>query len=176
MTHIAQTLTAGRVLVVLGADRLRLRAHLSRVAPSVTVVVNRDWRSGMAGSLRTGLNALPQTADAALLMLSDQPAVSSHDLARLIHCWRRQRYRPVAAHYNGRNGVPAILPRCVFRSLQAERGDAGARGLLRGRNDVIPISMPSAAVDIDTPADLDALQSRRDRRNLALPVGSGSTA
>src|SRR5262252_3402336 len=53
-------------VVVLGASALRLRNVLRRAAPSARggagptrVAYNARWSSGLAGSLRTGLDALP---------------------------------------------------------------------------------------------------------------------
>jgi CTP:molybdopterin cytidylyltransferase MocA len=49
--------------------------------------------------------------------------------------------------------VPAVLPRRRWRALRVLQGDEGARRLLRdGR--VTPVEMPEAALDVDTPADL----------------------
>ena len=57
-------------------------------------------------------------------------------------------------------GAPAIFPRTSFRELAELRGDTGARALLRRNADrVVRVAMPSAAVDIDTPEDLLALEA-----------------
>jgi len=48
----------------------------------------------------------------------------------------------------------------VFRELAELRGDAGARVLLRRSTErLVRVTMPSAAVDIDTPEDLLALDA-----------------
>jgi CTP:molybdopterin cytidylyltransferase MocA len=55
-------------------------------------------------------------------------------------------------------GVPAIFPRSRFTDLTELRGDVGARALLRRNPDrVVRVPMESAALDIDTPEDLLAL-------------------
>lgn len=145
------------VTVVLGANAAAL-APLLRHTPA-TVVINRDWAEGMASSVRVGVGRVPAAADAALLMLADQPAVTAEDLRRLIGTWRRQPQCIVAAHYSGTVGVPAIFPREDFSALCALRGEAGARALLRrGGARVVRVALPSAAIDIDTPEDLLKLQ------------------
>jgi molybdenum cofactor cytidylyltransferase len=145
------------VTVVLGANAAQL-APLLRHTPA-SVVINRDWAEGMGSSVRTGVARIPATADAALLMLADQPAVTAEDLKRLIGAWRRQPQCIVAAHYAGTCGVPAIFPREDFTALAALRGDAGARALLkRGGERLVRVALQSAAIDIDTPEDLLKLQ------------------
>ena len=146
------------VTVVLGANAADL-APLLRHTPA-TVIVNRDWAEGMGSSVRAGIARVPATADAALLMLADQPAVTAEDLRRLAGTWRRQPQSIVAAHYDGVTGVPAIFPREDFPALAGLRGDAGARALLkRGGERVVRVPLQAAAIDIDTPEDLLNLQN-----------------
>jgi molybdenum cofactor cytidylyltransferase len=145
------------VTVVLGANAAEL-APLLRHTPAA-VAINRDWAEGMGSSVRVGVARVPAAADAALLMLADQPAVTAEDLRRLVATWRRQPQCIVAAHYAGTVGVPAIFPREDFPALCALRGDAGARVLLkRGGARVVRMALQSAAIDIDTPEDLLKLQ------------------
>jgi molybdenum cofactor cytidylyltransferase len=95
-----------------------------------------------------------------LLLLADQAAVSADDLKRLAGTWRKQPQYIAAALYAGISGVPAIFPRSAFRQLSELRGDVGARALLRRNTDrLVRVPMPSAAVDVDTPEDLLALET-----------------
>jgi molybdenum cofactor cytidylyltransferase len=97
-----------------------------------------------------------------MLLLADQAAVSADDLKRLARAWRRQPQYIAAALYAGTSGVPAIFPRSAFRDLAELRGDVGARVLLRRSADrVVRVPMPSAALDVDTPEDLLALEAPR---------------
>jgi CTP:molybdopterin cytidylyltransferase MocA len=148
-----------RIVVVLGADALRLRALLRRTAPGVRVALNARWRSGLASSLQTGLDATASGSDAILMLLVDQPDVSAAALRRLIAAWLRRPSVPAAARYGGRAGVPAILPRRAWRAARALRGDVGARALLREHGSATLVDMPEAAFDVDTPEDLARARS-----------------
>src|SRR3954469_275148 len=71
------------VLVVLGAQAVDVwrEARLE----NVLVLVNRDWETGMASSLRPGLDGLrglPGQVDAALITLVDMPGMTPAALAR----------------------------------------------------------------------------------------------
>jgi molybdenum cofactor cytidylyltransferase len=151
-------------VVVLGAGALRLRNVLRRAAPrklndaaSPRVAYNALWRAGLAGSLRAGLDALPPTARAALVMVVDQPNVDAAALSRLIAAWRDRPGAPAAAHYAGRAGVPAILPRHLWHAARSLEGDVGARALLRNAPNLTLVEMPEAELDIDTAEDLARL-------------------
>ena len=162
LLHIAVTraaeVTGNALIVVLGAGAGRL-APLLKHSPG-SIVVNREWREGLGSSIRAGVTRLPATCGGVMLLLADQAAVTAEDLRRLVGTWRRQPQYIAAALYGGVSGVPAIFPRSAFRELGELRGDVGARALLR-RNAarVVRVPMPSAAIDIDTPEDLLALEA-----------------
>jgi molybdenum cofactor cytidylyltransferase len=149
----AADVAGSAVTVVLGARAAELSPLLTHSQASV--VINRDWREGMASSIRAGVARLPASCTAVLLMLVDQAAVTAEDLKRLASAWRRQPDYIVAARYGMTTGVPAIFPRSVFPDLASLRGDVGARVLLQRNPDrVVRVPMASAAIDIDTPEDL----------------------
>ncbi len=128
----------------------------------VTVVVNPEASEGMGSSLRLGMAALagvqPQPGRV-LLMVCDQPLLRPEHLLALLTA---EAPGGIAAAGYGdppRLGVPAVFSREHFAALAAASGDEGARGLLRsGRASAVPV--PEAAVDIDTPADLLALEQQ----------------
>lgn len=146
------------VTVVLGA-------HAAELAPllrhsSASVLVNRHWEEGLASSLRLGVSQLSGAAEAVLVTLADQAAVTTFDLRRLVTAWRRQTDWAVAASYDGHTGVPAIFPASAFPALQALRGDVGARPVLSQLGErCLRVPMPHASIDIDTPEDLLKLET-----------------
>ena len=149
----AAEVTGNSLIVVLGAGASEL-APLLKHSPG-SVVVNRQWREGLASSIRAGVERLPATCAGVLLVLADQAAVTSDDLRRLAGTWRRRPQYIAAALYAGTTGAPAIFPRSAFTELAALRGDAGARSILRRSADrMIRVPMPSAEHDVDTPEDL----------------------
>jgi molybdenum cofactor cytidylyltransferase len=124
---LGQCVTPGRVVAVVGAYPYRMRSALRDCGTGILTVMNTRWRYGMAGSLRQGLEALPPNAAAALVLLTDQPFVTTNDLERLIAAWARHPQRAAASSYDGRLGIPAILPRRLWRDAKRASGDVGAR-------------------------------------------------
>ena len=157
----AESVTPGRVLVVLGAHSLRLRALLARNYSNLTIINNTSWRDGIASSLRAAINTVPPEATGVLVLLSDQPGLGSDSLQRLVAAWQRQPRRAVAAGYGGGLGVPAILPRRVWRQLRELTGDVGAKAVLgnAGSNTMV-VNIPEAAFDVDTSEDRRRLERR----------------
>jgi len=149
-------------VVVLGARADRLRRELSGLPLRITL--NRRWRTGLASSLRAGIEVLPDSAPAALIQLADQAAIGPADLELLIAAWKRLPRAVVTARVGDLRVPPAIFPRRLFRELCALRGNEGARPLLRHRKwRVIEVEMPRAAFDIDRPGDFARLKSAVSR-------------
>jgi xanthine/CO dehydrogenase XdhC/CoxF family maturation factor/CTP:molybdopterin cytidylyltransferase MocA len=148
------------VTVVLGAHA-ELLAPLVHAA-SARVAINPDYAQGMAGSIRAGLAQAPRDARGVLIALADQVAVTADDLRALVAGWEPRPDRIVAAEYAGTLGAPVVFPVDLFDELAQLQGDRGARTLLsRHPGRVVGVPMPSAALDIDTPADIPRkVQSR----------------
>ena len=154
----AVEIAGAATIVVLGSYAAELAPLLTHTPASI--VVNRDWREGIGSSIRAGVARLPSACTGVMLVLADQVAVTAEDLQRLVATWRRQPEYVAAALYSGSTGVPAIFPRSRFRDLAELRGDSGARKLLhRDPDRVVRVPMESAALDIDTPEDLLAVDT-----------------
>lgn len=139
------------VVVVAGAYASRLAAAL-RGRP-VRIVRNRDWRRGLASSLRVGLRRVPSSAPSCVVTTVDQWRVAAADLERLLRAGA-----PAAAAYGGILGVPALLPRSWRARVSALHGDVGARALFVAHR-VHEVAIPGAAFDLDTPRDLIELRA-----------------
>lgn len=146
------------VTVVLGAEAAQLEPLVHTAAAAV--VVNLHFEEGIASSIRAGMAKAPAGTRGAMILLADQVAVTADDLQRLLAGWERRPDRIVAARYGDATGAPAIFPADLFPELAALEGDRGARALLARHPDrVVAVPMPSAAIDVDTPADLDTRPS-----------------
>ncbi|MFC8232966.1 NTP transferase domain-containing protein [Streptomyces sp. NPDC057284] len=150
----------GPVHVVLGAaaETVRTRADLS----CCTVTVNPQWPEGMGSSLRAGLGALAGTgADAALVLLVDQPGIGAQAVARVRSAYR-SRVSLAAASYEGERGHPVLFGADRWADVAAGAvGDQGARTYLRTHRDAITLvecSDVAEAYDIDTAEDLTHLE------------------
>jgi molybdenum cofactor cytidylyltransferase len=144
------------VVVVLGAHADRLRPEIADLP--VTSVLNPDWGQGMASSIRAGLTtALTSDPDlaAVLIALCDQPRVTTADLLDLLALYEAAG-QPIAAAAHGHTlGVPAIFSSALFPELLSLKGEAGARRIIAAHHlETAPLTLPAAALDIDTAADL----------------------
>jgi len=151
----AEVCDAGVTLVV-GAAATDIRESIDTTA--CRVLENPDWQAGLATSLLLALEHLRADVEGVLIMLCDQPRLQSADIAALATAWQNNPQQPAAAAFDGLLGAPAIVPTELIADLRAGLGgDAGAGQWLRQRQDVARVSLPAAAADLDTPADLEQL-------------------
>jgi molybdenum cofactor cytidylyltransferase len=142
-------------------------SHLLAHSPA-SVIVNRHWEEGMGSSLRFGVASLPPACEAVMVLLGDQVAITADDLKRLVSAWKGEESMIAASVYDQRVGVPAIFPRVSFSELAELRGDQGARMVLdRNNYRLVRVPMANAAIDLDTPEDLAALNERFQRPQAA---------
>ena len=104
------------VLVVTGAHRLETDAR---------TVVCPEWERGPGASLRCGLAALPDDAEAALVVLADGPDLDPRAVDRVTASWRDEGGDVVAATYGGVRLHPVLLARAAWARIP----DDGARSL-----------------------------------------------
>lgn len=151
------------VLVVVGAEAVAVQASVA--SQRVSIVQNPQWADGMGSSIRAGVRQLQtERTDAAavLIMLADQPLITARHLQAMRSAFHQNRTSIVAAEYSGTLGVPAVFGRHLFDSLAHLPEGSGAKHLFTQAGLAVHrFPLPEAAIDIDTPADLAALQTRR---------------
>jgi nicotine blue oxidoreductase len=108
----------------------------------VRVVSCPDWARGPGASLRCGLAALGDTADAALIVLADGPYLDPRAVERVLA--HRDQADFVAASYDGTRSHPAVIARPLWDRIPDD-GGRGLEVLLVPCDDLIPPG------DIDTP-------------------------
>jgi CTP:molybdopterin cytidylyltransferase MocA len=104
------------VVVVVGAHELETTAR---------TVTCPDWEKGPGASLRCGLAALPENAEAAVVVLGDGPGLAPEAIDRVLAAWRESGAEVVAATYGGIRLHPVLLARAAWSRIP----DEGARDL-----------------------------------------------
>jgi len=161
--EVAVKSDAGETLVVLGFEFERMKAELRGL--EVRVVENPGWQEGIASSIRVAISSLPPSFEAAIILLCDQPLLTSEILNGLIKA-RNETGKPiVASQYEGTVGVPALFDRSFFTELTQLKGDHGAKRLIAKHSDQVAlIPFPGGSVDIDTLADYQGHMTHGGRR------------
>lgn len=159
LAAVAGARGVGRTVVVLGAGAAEVNAGVD--LHGAEVVVCAGWEEGQAASLRAGAAALAAAgADAAVVVLGDQPRITSAAIERVLGARAPARFDAVRASYSGRPGHPVVLERSLLDQVPVLAGDEGARSLIaRARVRDVACDGLGSPDDVDTPEQLEVLKA-----------------
>lgn len=104
-------------------------------------------------------------AEAALIVLGDEPFLKPQTIDRLIDEYRNNKPEIVIPMYHGFRGNPVLLDRSVFAEAAGLTGDMGCRAIFGGHTrGILKIVVEDAGVlvDLDTKEDIERVDQSRD--------------
>jgi len=154
------------VIVVLGPDAEGVRRALGDMPARVHFVTNADHLQGQSTSLGVGLGSCDPASTAAVILLGDQPGVSTKAIEAVVAAFTGaggSAAEVIQASYGGRPAHPTLLARSVWGEVVGE-GDQGARAWISEHTDrrsVVEVGgVPPA--DVDTPEEYERLRASFD--------------
>ena len=129
----------------------------------IAFVYNERWEEGMGTSIQKAVTHIDECfpqADHAMILVCDQPFISSGLLKKIINTGLATGKGIVACSYNDTTGTPVLFGRKYFNQLEKLQGGQGAKKIIQQyREDVALIDFPEGAIDIDTADDYRQLKS-----------------
>lgn len=118
----------------------------------VKTAINEHVEIGISSSIKTGLSALSgENPGAVIIMLCDQPLISSEILQKLGGVFVQTGKPIVACEYENTFGVPALFARAFFPDLMNLSEDQGAKKIIeKYREQTEFVRCPEAGTDVDT--------------------------
>ncbi len=157
IAHIVAELlcsTVDHVLVVVGYQGKSVAQKLPK--QMITIVTNPNYKSGMLSSVRCGIQALPQKCNAVMVVLGDQPAISSEIVDEMVQSFVKTDRGIVVPYYQQRRGHPLMFSMKYQNEIMTNFDKVGLRGLLHTHpEDIFELEVSSSSVlsDMDFPED-----------------------
>lgn len=157
---IEQGLAAGifPLILVLGHQADKIQPRLSQFPVDITI--NKNFKSGMASSIATGLKRLDlfyaPRPEGAIFLLGDQPLVKAKTIRQIRDKALAGPGKIIIPTFRGQRGNPVYFDSCFFDELKQLSGDTGGRKVFQRfahAIDELPVSSPGICMDIDTPED-----------------------
>jgi molybdenum cofactor cytidylyltransferase len=148
-----------QVIVVIGAAADQVRLAIEGLPAEV--VHNARWVEGMSTSVRAGIGALRAEIQAALVVLADQPRLTSGLVHQLVDCYLRTGASIVVPVYQGQRGNPVLFDRSLFPDLLRLEGDRGGRALFTHHAKqlkYLDVDDPTVIRDVDDWADYASIR------------------
>jgi molybdenum cofactor cytidylyltransferase len=152
---VARACAFDQLVVAIGGAADEVRAHVD--LSGADVVVNDAYGEGCSSSIATALRVVEERCDVLVLMLGDQPGVTSETVAALL-AGRGDAPLAVCRYDDGR-GHPIAFARDTFGALADLHGDKGVWRLLDQRAaEVAEVRIEGAIpLDVDTEEDYAAV-------------------
>jgi molybdenum cofactor cytidylyltransferase len=155
---LRQVKASGLPLLVVTNPVTAVEAKRHVPPPDVLQLSEAEAARGMGSSIAAGVAERPD-ARGWLVMPGDMPVVQAASLRAVAQALSQ--HAVAYAQYRGQRGHPVGFATELVSELLALRGDDGARRVLaRFPSHGVELDDPGVMLDVDTPADLLALQQR----------------
>jgi molybdenum cofactor cytidylyltransferase len=148
------------LLVVTGCYHDQLSKILT--SQQICFVYNEQWKEGMGTSIQKAITYIDECfpkADQAMILVCDQPYISSTMLKKIIGTSLASGKGIVACKYNDTIGTPVLFDKKYFNQLKNLQGQQGAKKIVEQfKDDVALVDFPEGVIDIDTPDDYHKLK------------------
>ena len=122
------------LIVVLGYQKEIIEKLIDK-NEKIKFVFNKDFESGMASSIKAGLNNLPVKTEAFFICLGDMPLVNQEVYNQLIRS--RNNKEIIVPIYKGQQGNPVLFSKSIKEKIMTIQGDVGAKRILELNEDKV---------------------------------------
>ena len=122
------------LIIVLGYQKEIIEKLIDK-NEKIKFVFNKNFESGMASSIKTGLNHLSENTTAFFICLGDMPMVNSDIYNQLIKS--RNQKNIIVPTYKGQQGNPVLFDKSMKEKIMDITGDVGAKKILELNKDKI---------------------------------------
>ena len=115
------------LIVVLGYQKETIEKLINK-NKKIKFVFNKDFESGIASSIKTGLNNLSEKTEAFFICLGDMPMINPNIYNQLIKSKGNKEI--IVPTYKGQQGNPVLFDKSMKEKVLDIRGDVGAKKIL----------------------------------------------
>lgn len=132
------------LIVVLGYQKEIVEKLIGK-HEKIKLVFNKDFESGMASSIKIGLNNLSDKTESFFICLSDMPLVNQNIYNKLIKS--RNKKNIIVPIYKGQQGNPVLFNKSMKEEVLSIKGDLGAKKLIElNRDKVLNVTIDDSSI------------------------------
>ena len=133
INHIIDTLIKSKVdktIVVLGFQSSKVR-KITIKNKKINFVYNKNYKSGMASSIKTGLKRVSKKNIGFLIVQADMPLISKNIINYICYAIKNNKKEIIAPTYKGKIGNPVGFKISIIKKLNKIREDYGAKKMIQ---------------------------------------------
>tara|TARA_B100001123_G_C15027405_1_gene914006 strand:- start:167 stop:739 length:573 start_codon:yes stop_codon:yes gene_type:complete len=145
-------------LIIVFGHQKKIIEKLIDKNEKIKFVFNKNFESGMASSIKTGLNNLSEKTEAFFICLGDMPMVRPDIYNQLIKS--KDNKKIIVPTYKGQQGNPVLFDKSMKEKILGITGDVGAKKILELNKDKLlnlEINDQSIVKGFNTQGDFSSL-------------------
>ena len=158
INHIIGTLIKSKVdkiIVVLGFQSSKVR-KITIKNKKINFVYNKNYKSGMASSIKTGLKRVSKKNIGFLIVQADMPLISKNIINSICYAIKNNKKEIIAPIYKKKMGNPIGFKSSMITILNKTKRDSGAKKMImRNKKNLglIKVNSKSIFKDFNTKRD-----------------------
>ena len=119
-----------KVIVVLGHQKKELKKIIKKSKKNI-FTYNREYKRGMASSIKVGLKKVSQKDIGFIIVQSDMPFIRSSDVNKICNSIISKRYLVHVLRYRNKVGNPIGFDASIIKKFKRIKGDVGAKFMVK---------------------------------------------
>ena len=128
------TSSIDEVIVVLGHQKEIIEKIISK-NKKIKIINNKNYKNGLASSIKLGLNHLNKNTEAFFICLGDMPFVESKIYNQMIEF--KNNNEIIIPTYDGQKGNPVLFSKSFKEKIMSIDGDLGAKKIIEANKNKI---------------------------------------
>jgi len=155
------------LIIVLGHEKSIIQ-NIIEENKKIKFIYNKDYKSGVASSIKIGLNNITKSAEAFFICLGDMPNVNQNIYNKLIKSRDNYNKKLKLEHkkeiiiptHEGKEGNPVLFSKFMKNQIMLVKGDLGAKKIIElNKNKIlnVPFYNKGITLDFDTHENFNSL-------------------
>ena len=123
-----------KVVIVLGHQKNELKKIIKKNKKNI-FIFNKDYRKGMASSIKAGLKKVSKSDKGFIIVQSDMPFIKLSEINKIYNSIKSQKFLVYALRYKNRVGNPIGFDISVIKKFKQIKGDVGAKFMVKRLKD-----------------------------------------
>ena len=152
VVKVAKGSSVDEVVVVLGYEATKVKEQLAKI--DCKFAVNENYTKGQTESVKVGLSAISDNAEAVMILPADVALVDPECINTVLEEYRRSKSTIVIASHQQQSGHPILLDRTLFPEVsKIDEHTQGLKAVInrhRAEINYVEARTENVLVDIDT--------------------------
>ena len=144
-----------KIIIVLGFQSSKVR-KITVKNKKINFVFNKNYKSGMASSIKAGLKKISKKNTGFLIVQADMPLISKKIINSLCYAIKNNNKEIVVPIYKRNMGNPIGFKSSMIKILNKTKGDSGAKKMIKRNKkklSLIKVNSKSIFKDFNTQGD-----------------------